>query len=99
MLLDFKELCPVSSPRDQAISPYHDLHLSNKTQKYKTETDFLLGPVVTRDNGFKMKEGSFRLNMRNKFFTVTVVRHWNRFSKKLCMHCKCKCSKSGWMEL
>ena len=58
--------------------------LTRGDQKGLGETLFLLAPPgITRNNGHKLLESRFRLDIRKNYFTVGAARSWNQLPREV----------------
>jgi len=73
---------------------------STKREFIKQEEEWIFTRSCSdraKRNGFKLKEGRFRSNVRRKLFTQRAVRPWHCCPEKLWVPHPWRCSRPGWM--
>ena len=58
-------------------------YLKGASKQEGSELSERVGNSRIRGNGFKLKQGRFRLDIRKKFFTQRMVSLWNRLPKEV----------------
>ena len=82
---------------DQRVA-FHCLKRGCKKEEDKLFSRFCCDR--TRGSSFKLREEILRLDIRKKFFTIMVVRHWQRLPRERDGCPKpWTCSRSGWTGL
>lgn len=75
-----------------------DLQAPLKRPKRKLERNSTRPSIDrTRGSDFKLKEGRFMWDLRKLFFTMKMVKRWNRLSRECVDVPPLKCSEKDWM--
>jgi len=58
-------------------------YLKRECKEDRARLFVVVSSDMTRGNGHKLKQGSFHLNIRKRFFSVRVTEHWQRFPREV----------------